>query len=214
MEQYDRKRSEENARKAGQLKSIENSIHQIDEEQKNLAARMGKTSSEKLQIMLEEQFELLEAERKKLMNTHEQLKAENSVVLKKLEEELRDLEQNWPRYPFERRITLINFLIKKVVVDVASPHWTRIEVEWLHSDWGCEYIYVFGYHRGQSLWCEEEDLVLIELYGSAPKTDIMRRLPKRTWSSIHVRAQKLKLKRPQGKAGIQLAKGIIIWVFL
>src|ERR1700680_2156451 len=42
----------------------------------------------------------------------------------------------------------MNFLTKEVVRDVMSPHWTRIQELWLHTDWGREEMYFFGRRRG------------------------------------------------------------------
>lgn len=141
MEQYNEQLAQKRAEKKRQLKSIGESIKQIDVEQVNIAKKVGKTSNPRMQELLEEQVMELEKERQELLEAHEKLSAESEITLRSLEEELQDLEQNWSTFPAEKKISLMNFLIKEVVVDVMAPHWTRLQVFWLHTDWGREEMY-------------------------------------------------------------------------
>jgi hypothetical protein len=207
MKPYNEQLAQKRAERQRKLKSVEESIKQIDVEQVNITRRIARTNSPRMQELYEEQIVELENERQALLEARENLLAESDITLRSLEEELSDLEANWPGYPTDRKIALINFLVKEVVVDVMSPHWTRVQVLWLHSDWGREEMYVFGQRRGAVAWTAEEDAILKEHYPATRKGELLKLLPRRNWFSINKRSTSFGLSRGGGAAGIKLAGG-------
>jgi hypothetical protein len=101
----------------------------------------------------------------------------------------------WHEYSFEKRRSLINFLIREVVIETMSTHWMRVEVAWLHEQWGREEMYYVrgvGYKRG---WTEEEDAIVREHYAATPRKELMERLPDRGWLAIVEHCRLLELSR-------------------
>jgi hypothetical protein len=117
---------------------LEGSIKDIEEEQKRLTARLGQrdeeTSEEKkkpsprVAELIFEQIDLLENEHVTLIQTIAELEEEAEKDFGSLDEELEELEALWPEYTFEKRRTLINFIIREVVIDSMSTHWLKIQV--------------------------------------------------------------------------------------
>jgi hypothetical protein len=99
---------------------VEESIARIPAEQANIAEQIGKTSNEEVRNVLREQIEILIEEKKKLLAAKEQLEKESGATLQSLDVELRDLEANWPDHSVERRIALINFLVREVIIYFAG----------------------------------------------------------------------------------------------
>lgn len=207
MTQYSEQLAQKKAEKDRQLASIEESIKQVDTEQVNIAKRIGRATSERMQELLEAQVVELENERQDLLEAREKLTVEGELTLRSLEEELKDLENHWSTYANDKKITLVNFLIKEVVVDVVTPHWIKIQVLWMHTDWGREEMYAFGPRRGSAPWTEEEIAILKQHYPTTQKVDLLRLLPNRNWQSINRRAMLNKISRGGGGAGIKLAGG-------
>ncbi len=157
--------------------------------------KIGKTSNEEVRNVLREQIEILIEEKKKLFAAKEQLEKESGATLQSLDVELRDLEANWPDHSVERRIALINFLVREVVIDIMSPHWIRLQVFWLHEQWGREEMCYCRGKGSNNYWSEEDKAVLREHYPASPRDAILRMLPARGWKSIRAEASILGIKR-------------------
>jgi hypothetical protein len=101
--------------------------------------------------------------------------------------------ESWHDYSFEKRRSLVNFLIREVVIETMSTHWMRVEVAWLHEQWGREEMY---YVRGvgyKHLWTEEEDTLLQEHYATLSRRQLMALLPDRGWLAIREHSRLLGL---------------------
>jgi Resolvase, N terminal domain len=190
-EEIEKKRKEREKR----LQSVINSLEQIPVQQKNIAEQIGKTNSASVRDILLASIENLDNERKKLLQAKAELEQENANTLRNLEEELQDLEQYWEKYPVSKRIALINFLIQKVVLDIESSHWLRVEVHWLHEEWGVEQMYYSRVKGVYPNWNEKEEAILREYFPEHPRSEVMKQLPNRSWESIRARAFKLNIER-------------------
>ena len=192
-EQKARKMREERQKK---IKQVEKSISDIEAEQKRLTARLGqrdmakerkethKPLSTRAQELILDQIDILEVERQKLLKASTGLEEEAEGDLGSLDKELEILEALWPEYTFEKRRSLINFAVKEVIIDVVSTHWLRIQVSWLHSEWGREEMYYWREEGRSKKWTEEEIALLREHYATMPKEQLMPLLPDRSWRSI------------------------------
>lgn len=176
-----------------QAKQIDHSIQDVEERQVVLTTRLGRTKSARAQELIEREIDRLEKERSDLIEAKRVLEDEAQNDIGSLDDELRELEACWPEYPFEKRRALINFLVQEVVIDKVSTHWMRVQVLWLHPDWGAEEMYHLRLHGKHTDWTEEEDTLIRELYTSLTKPELMRLLPERTWLSIRHRGVKFNL---------------------
>lgn len=195
LKQYEEELARKRAEKQSQLQSVEESIARIPVEQANIAEQIGKTSNEEVRNVLREQIELLVEEKKKLLAAKERLEKESGATLQSLDVELRDLEANWPDHSIERRIALINFLVREVIIDIMSPHWIRLQVFWLHEQWGREEMYFCRGKGANNYWSDEDKAILREHYPISPRDIILQLLPTRGWKSIRAEASILGIKR-------------------
>ena len=183
------------------MKQLDNSVQDINRKQEGLTLSLGSveleiqeakqtSDTEKLKLLqrrkelINKQIETLETERQALIQAKADLEKEAAKDYSSLDEELEELETLWPEYDFEKRRTLINFAIREVVIDSMSTHWLRIQVLWLHEEWGREEMF---YHRRRGKnkeWTDEEKKILAEYYLSLPTVQLMAILPDRTWKSI------------------------------
>lgn len=134
--------------------------------------------------LINEQIDILETERRTLIQAKADIEKEAANDYGSLDEELEELDTLWPEYTFEHRRNLINFIIKEVVIDSLSTHWLRIQVLWLHEEWGREEMF---YHRrvgNRKEWTDAEKKILAGHYLSMSRKDLMALLPDKTWNSI------------------------------
>ncbi len=178
------------------IEQVKTSIASIPIEQERLVAQIAKTESEAVQQMLLTEVEKLEKEQKQLASALPGLQKEHDEALQNLDMELLLLEQNWNEYPIEKRIALLNFLIESVTVDLMSPRWLRVRVQWLREEWGCEQMYMRRPNIGGRSWTQEEADFIKEHYEYSPREVLVSGLRHRTWQSIKNYAfSHLKLQR-------------------
>ncbi len=210
--QEDREGYEKKARKlreerSSKVKQVVKSIADIEAEQKRLTAQLGKpTGKNKKPLSLRarqlilEQVDILEEERLKLTQAKETLEEQAEGDLGTLDDELKKLEAFWPQYTFEKRRSLMNFIIKEVVIEVVSTHWMRVEVLWLHEEWGREAMYWYRTKGRTVNWTEAEIALVREHYATMPRFRLMALLPHRGWQAIRGLGIKLKIPRTQSKS--------------
>ena len=192
-------------------------IHQVDQSlldteagQMKLAIALGKVKgdndsdkdaqqiNQRMQELILEQMKNLERERILLIKEKKRLEEEAENDIGSFEEELKDLEKQWSEYTFGKRRSLINFVVREVVVDVMSTHWVRVRASWLHEGWGTEEMYYSRPRGKQPDWTAEEDAIIQEHYATATKAHLMTLLPDRAWRSIQMRGWLSGRKRKLG----------------
>jgi hypothetical protein len=85
------------------------------------------------------------------------------------------------------------------VVDIVSTHWVKVEVLWLHEEWGREEMFYCRRRGKNSDWTAEETALVKAHYATMPKFQLMALLPDRGWHAIRSLGIKLKIGRIQGK---------------
>lgn len=210
--EYEKQAKQKRAERLSKLAQIEQSIKDIDREQGGLTRSLGtvemeiveaekaqdevkKVLKERRKHLIEGEIETLEFERIRLVKAKDELEDESESDLGSLDEEVRKLAASWHVYSFEKRRSLVNFLIQEVVIETMSTHWMRVEVLWLHEAWGKEEMY---YVRGvgfKHLWTQEEDTLLREHYTAMPRKELMALLPDRGWLAIVEHCRLLDLSR-------------------
>jgi hypothetical protein len=191
------------------IRQIESSIQDIASKQAGLTISLGQvtkeideeTDAEKKEIkerrkqLIIEQIDRLELERRKLIKTKSTLSEEAESDLDTLDRELEKLEARWPKYTFEKRRSLINFIVKDVVIDTVSTHWVRVQVLWLHEAWGREEMYWYRTKGRNVQWTEQEIAIVREHYAAMPRLQLMALLPHRGWHAIRGLGIRLKIAR-------------------
>ena len=210
--EYEKRASKLRVERKMKTSQIERSIEAIEKEQIGLVSSLGKVNQEiddeadkeKKEIkerrkqLIENRIDELEAERKRLIKAGAELALEAEGDLGSLDQELTKLEALWPQYTFEKRRSLINFLIREVIIDTVSTHWVRIQVQWLHEEWAQEEMYWYR-TRGRNVhWTEEELAIIQEHYATTPKLQLLALLPHRGWHGIRSAGARLKIAREQG----------------
>ncbi len=195
-------------KRQSRIKQLERSVKDIEEEQQRLTAQLGqkdsdteeepeteeteqkkkKPSARAAELILE-RIDLLEDERQKLLQTIDQLEEEAAKDYGSLDEELEELDTFWPAYTFENRRTLINFVIREVVIDSMSTHWLRVQVLWLHEEWGREEMFYFRRKGRWKQWTSDETELVRTHYASMSGPQLMALLPDRSWQSIRTRGK-------------------------
>ncbi len=196
--EYEQKARRIREERLSKIKQIDNSLLDIGNKQAGLTLSLGQvtqeiateTDKEKKEIkerrkqLIIDQIERLERERIKLTKAKEALLDAAESDLDTLDRELVKLETRWPKYAFEKRRTLINFIVKQVVIETVSTHWVRIQVLWLHEAWGCEEMYWYRTRGKNVLWTEQEIALVREHYATMPRLQLMALLPDRGWNAI------------------------------
>ena len=210
--EYEKQARQTQEHRKKKLVQIEKSTDDIDKEQVGLTRSLGKVALEieeaedagdagkkalkkRRQQLIEEEIETLEIERMRLMKVKEDIDKVSEGDLGSLNEEIKKLESSWPDYLFEKQRSLINFLVKEVSIDLTSTHWMRVEVVWLHEEWGREEMYYFREFGSNRSWKTDEDCIVRNNYEKLPREQLMALLPERGWSAIMARAYTLGIKR-------------------
>ncbi|MBV9688146.1 MAG: recombinase family protein [Ktedonobacteraceae bacterium] len=105
------------------------------------------------------------------------------------------LGSEWERIPFEHQQSLADVLVKGVYLDEMTAHWLRLEIDWLDPQWGVERTYIFRPKGGHKTWTDAENKIIGELYPTAPREEILAKMPRRTWAAIIVQARKVGVTR-------------------
>ena len=190
----------DNEREQAKLTVSLGKVEDIVNKRKDLNEGEKKEVQEHMEELILNQIATLESDRKQLIKDRGRLEQEKASDIGSLEDELADLENLWKEYPFRKRQSYINFLVKGVVVDVISTHWIGVQVSWLHEIWGVEEMYYYRQRGSHSAWTPEEDEIIRQHYPSTPRIELMTLLPYRVWDAIIKRAKTLDVARSRSIA--------------
>src|SRR5207249_4828129 len=101
----------------------------------------------------------------------------------------------WHTKPINVRREFVNLFVKRAILEIVSPHWVRLTIEWYHPAWETDVLLIYRRNGSQPDWTEPELDILRDLYSTAPRDEILARLPLRTWSCIMKEARKLQVAR-------------------
>src|SRR2546421_6085236 len=77
-----------------------------------------------------------------------------------------------------------------------SMHWLRIQIHWLHEDWGVEQLYYCRDTYGTRKWTSQEDELIHAHYPTLPRLELLELLRERSWEAIRHRGLQLHVTRP------------------
>ncbi len=110
---------------------------------------------------------------------------------------LEKFDKVWPKWDLAQRQRAFSLLINRIEVEVISPHWLHLSIDWLdtiHGRIDDAYVWrVIGTHSKKPTQQEKE--ILKQHYPSSPREELLKLLPDRTWRAIRIIASSQKLKR-------------------
>jgi DNA invertase Pin-like site-specific DNA recombinase len=111
--------------------------------------------------------------------------------------EVEKLREAWPEKPIEARAEFVNLFIERVVLTLMAPHWVKVDIYWRHPAWEQDTLIVYRNRGNAPRWTDEERDIVRAYYPSAPREEILQRLPTKTWRSIRSEARRLQIRRPK-----------------
>jgi len=217
VETYQQQVNEIHKNRQSKIKQLEASTNDINRKQTGLtlslanveleieeAKETGDTEKQergqRRKELITGQIDILETERRTLIRAKAGVEKEVADDYGPLDEELEELETLWSKYDFEKRRNLINFIVKETVIDSMSTHWIRIQVLWLHGEWGAEEMFYLRRSGKRKEWKDEEKELLRDNYTSMSDTKLMALLPDKSWKSICTKGKEtLGITRTEGR---------------
>ena len=166
----------------------------------NAKKRMRTSEADPLYGMLEVEAEdLLERQRELEAKKDKLGLVDSPEEIEKLHRLLGNFEAVWPTFDLDQRQRAFRLLINRIAVEVVSPHWIRLSIDWLDAispRLDIAYLWkAMPSRSGIYLFSDEEKEILKEYYPCAPRIEILKRLPNRTWHSIQRQAELLHIRR-------------------
>jgi DNA invertase Pin-like site-specific DNA recombinase len=179
----------------------------IHEQLKGLEVQLLENAEKRLETSKKDPlYTKLQVQAEELMQTKEQLEVKKDRLgiidspeeIAKLHSLLGNFEAVWPTFDLEQRQRAFSLLINRIEVEVVSPHWLRLSIDWL--DAVCPridiaYLWKVSPSRGDTL-SEEEEATLREYYPYATRLEVLQRLPDRTWRALQRHASVNHIERP------------------
>ena len=136
-------------------------------------------------------------ERHRLIRRREAVQNELTIqspaqVYLKYKDLIEKMGKYWHKFPFEDRLTLVTLLVNKIYIEPLSHHFMKLIIDWkaFPKDEGI----LWRQQPSAINWEPEEDEILRQLYPTGIVDDIMKALPRRTWSGIRTRASGLPIQ--------------------
>lgn len=166
----------------------------------NAKKRLRTSTDDPMYAMLEEEAQDLLQRQRSLEAKKEQLGLVDSPEeIEQLHSLLGNFEAVWPTFDLAQRQRAFTLLINRIEVEVVSPHWIRLFIDWLDAispRLDIAYLWkAMPTRYGLYLFSEEEKEVLKQHYPRSPRLEILKRLPGRTWHSIHTQAELMRVRR-------------------
>src|SRR5260370_27658357 len=90
---------------------------------------------------------------------------------------------------------MVKFIVKEGVIDGVATHWLRIQVLWLHEEWGREELFYYRRRGKNTDWTGEEIALVKAHYATMPKFRLMALLPHRGSPTIRSLGNRLQIRR-------------------
>jgi Resolvase, N terminal domain len=167
----------------------------IHEQLKGLEIQLAENAEKRLETSKKDPlYAKLQKQADELLQTKEQLEMKKDKLgiidspeeIAKLHSLLGNFEAVWPTFDLEQRQRAFSLLINRIEVEVVSPHWLRLSIDWL--DAVCPridiaYLWKVTPTRGDIL-SKEEEAILREYWPNATRLEVLKQLPTRTWRAL------------------------------
>jgi len=164
----------------------------------NAKKRMRTSVNDPMYAMLEEEKHDLTERQNALETKREKLGLVDSPEeIEQLHTLLGNFEAVWPTFDLDQRQKTFGLLINRIEMEVVSPHWLRLTIDWL--DAVCprlDIAYIWKASPGRSgKFSDEEKEIIRQYYPRTHYMDILKLLPNRTWHSIRGQTALMGIKR-------------------
>jgi len=195
LEQVSDQQAEEFASIPGQIDGIKAQLVE------NAKKRMRTSTDDPMYEMLEEEKSDLMKRQAALEAKKESLRIVDSPEeIELLYSLLGNFDKVWQKLPFEKKQRAFNILINRIEIEIVSMHWLRLTIDWLDAicpRLDIAYIWKAGGSRADA-FSEEERNIIRQYYYDAPKIELLKLMPKRSWGTIRVEAARLEVRRQRG----------------
>src|SRR6266699_2567694 len=166
----------------------------------NAKKRLRTSADDPLYAMLEEEQRDLVERQQSLEAKKEKLgMVDSPEEIEQLHSLLGNFEAVWPTFDLDQRQRAFTLLINRIEVEVVSPPWIRLSIDWLDAispRLDIAYLWkAMPPRHGSCKFSDEEKEMLRRYYSCAPRIEILKRLPNRTWNSIQQLADSMRVKR-------------------
>jgi hypothetical protein len=166
----------------------------------NAKKRMRTSADDPMYGMLEEEAQDLLERLRSLEAKKEKLGLVDSPEeIEKLHRLLGNFEAVWPTFDLDQRQRAFRLLINRIVVEVVSPHWLRLTIDWLDAvcpRLDIAYLWkAMPTRHGAYKLREEEKEILKTHYPRTPRLELLKLLPDKTWNTIRDQAQAMQVWR-------------------
>ena len=164
----------------------------------NAKKRLKTSEKDPLYVMLQVEAEDLLQEQAALEAKKDKLGIIDSPEeIARVHRLLGDFDKVWPTFDILQRQRAFSLLINRIEVEVVSPHWLHLSVDWLDAispriDDAC--VWRVSGTNGEA-FSEQEKEIIKQHYPSSPKLEILKLLPERTWRTIQIFASRIPTKR-------------------
>lgn len=178
----------------------------IHEQLKGIEIQLAENAEKRLDTSKKDPlYARLQKQADDLLHTKEQLEAKKEKLgiidspeeIEQLHSLLGNFESVWPTFDLAQRQRAFSLLINRIEVEVVSPHWIRLSIDWL--DAVCPridvaYVWKVTPARGDIL-SDEEAAIISQYYPHVSRLEMLKLLPERTWLSISRHANLNKIWR-------------------
>jgi hypothetical protein len=159
-----------------------------DQEKKEQAEKEAQPILEGLRRRSANLEQIKEDLAKKLPTPEEQEELRQARQFENFQTELERLIPVWDQKPFSVRKEFVNLFVKEAVLTFASPHYIQLDITWALPAWGQDRLYIYRSRGKAPFWTDAEHEILRTLYPLAPRTEILKALPTKSWNSIRAEA--------------------------
>ncbi|EFH90307.1 hypothetical protein [Ktedonobacter racemifer] len=164
----------------------------------NAKKRMKTSVDDPMYEMLEEEKHDLMQRQKSLESKKEKLgMVDSPEEIEQLHSLLGNFESVWPTFDLDQRQRAFSLLINRIEIEVVSPHWIRLSIDWLDAvcpRLDVAYVWKASPSRGEK-FSEEEKEIIRQHYPRTNYMEILELLPGRTWQSIQGQTALMGIKR-------------------
>jgi hypothetical protein len=150
-------------------------------------------------------YDMLEIEKHDLMERQKSLEAKKEKLgimdspeeIEQLHSLLGNFEAVWPTFDLAQRQRAFSLLINRIEVEIVSPHWIRLSIDWLDAvcpRLDVAYVWKASPSRGETFSDEEKEIIR-QYYPRAYYMEILKMLPSRTWQSVQGQAALMAVRR-------------------